>query len=106
MPFAFATAALMRVRILPNGDFTGTWHGKIGPMLSVTDVAGNLKVNPDGTAEATLTWAMAPGVTNHSKAVFFDEGKHGYLIPLVNDLPGGAVKSRSLRLLSDHADWA
>jgi len=87
-PLAFGQAALMRVHISASGDFTGTWHGKIGPVLAISDVSGHFTVNPDGTLEASLNVAAAPGVTSIARGVLFDEGKRGYLIPLTNLVEG------------------
>jgi len=88
-PLAFGAAALMRVQISANGDFTGTWHGKIGPVVAVSDVSGHFTVNPDGTIEGALNVAAVPGVTNVARGVLFDQGKRGYLIPLLNLVDGG-----------------
>jgi hypothetical protein len=87
-PMAFRQAALMRFHVSDNGDFTGTWHGKIGPAVAVSDVSGHFTINPDGTFDASLNVAAAPGVTSIAKGVLFDEGKSGYLIPLTNLVEG------------------
>lgn len=83
-PNIFSGAALIRIQVAKNGDFTGMWYGKQGPIPGESPVTGNLTVYDDCTAEGPLAVEAMPGITNIAKAVFFDQGKNGYLLPLVN----------------------
>jgi hypothetical protein len=82
----FAVAFLMPVNISSDGNFTGTFTGKAGPApLIETPVNGTVKVNADCTAEVALN---SQGSQSVARAVFLNEGKEAYLVPLVNN-PGG-----------------
>ena len=82
----FAVAFLMPVNISSDGKFTGTFTGKAGPApLIETPVNGTVKVNADCTAEVALNFQGSQSV---ARAVFLNEGKEAYLVPLVNN-PGG-----------------
>jgi hypothetical protein len=82
-PSVFADTSLMRIQISHNGEFTGIAYVKTGPAYAEIPVAGTFTARPDGTAESTLTSPALPGMTAVARAVFFDEGEAGYLLPLV-----------------------
>ncbi len=91
-PSIFASVGFSRIHISLSGDFAGSAHSKIGPVATPPagfDVSGHFTVNPDGTIEGALNVAEVPGVTNLARGVLFDEGKRGFLIPLLNEVEGG-----------------
>jgi hypothetical protein len=81
----FAGASLIRMNISRDGSSTGTFMAKFGPaIVPATQVSGAFKVNADCTAEGTLDFGVGQ---NAARGVFFNEGKEGYWLPLVNN-PG------------------
>lgn len=81
----FAGASLIELNLAGDGKSTGTFTGKFGPQIVPPfPVSGVFKVNADCTAEGTLDFGIGQNI---AKGVFFNEGKEGYWLPLVND-PG------------------
>lgn len=81
----FAGASLIELNLAGDGKSTGTFTGKFGPQIVPPfPVSGVFKVNADCTAEGTLDFGIGQNI---AKGVFFNEGKEGYWLPLVNN-PG------------------
>ncbi len=76
----------IRMNIAAGGDYTASVYGKVGPDNTPFDAFGNIKVHDDCTAEGTLATAFLPTIS-HAKGVFFNEGKQGFWLPLVMELP-------------------
>jgi len=94
-PNIFAGAFLIRMLVSPGGEYTGTMIGKVGPINTEPGlpVSGNLTVHDDCTAEGTLASPAQPSI-NLAKGVFFDEGRQGYWLPLVNKFPDDSTSSQ------------
>ena len=90
-PNIFGGAIHIRTLIAPGGDYTATVYGKVGPSNSEFPASGHLTVHDDCTAEGTLETPFLPTVS-HARGVFFDEGRRGYWLPLVNVLPDGSTR--------------
>ena len=81
----FAGASLIVLNIGGTGTSTGTFMGKFGTeIVPPVPVSSVFKLNADCTAEGTLDFGIGQNV---AKGVFFNEGKEGYWLPLVNN-PG------------------
>ncbi|MGE5357379.1 MAG: hypothetical protein ACM3NQ_00060 [Bacteroidales bacterium] len=88
-PNIFAGAIQIRIRIAQGGDYTGTIFGKVATDNTSFPVSGQITVNDDGTAQGTLTTVAMPTVS-HAVGVFFNGGRNGYWLPLINTLPDGS----------------
>ena len=83
-----AGTSLIRMNIARDGSATGLFMGKFGPqVVPPFPVTGMFKLNPDCTAEGTMDYGIGQSV---ARGVFFNEGREGYWLPLVNN--PGAVK--------------
>ena len=89
-PNIFGGAIHIRMKIAPGGDYTATVYGKVGPSSTPFPAFGYVRVNDDCTAEGTLETPALPTVS-HARGVFFNEGRQGYWLPLVNALPDGST---------------
>jgi hypothetical protein len=84
-PSIFGGAIHIRMKIAPGGDYTASVYGKVGPDSTPFDAFGHVTVNNDCTAEGTLA-SFLPTIS-HARGVFFNEGKQGFWLPLVGELP-------------------
>jgi len=89
-PNIFGGAVHIRMKISPGGDYTAVVYGKVAADNTEFPAFGHITVNDDCTAEGTLATPFLP-VVSMAKGVFFDEGRQGYWIPLVNTLPDGST---------------
>ena len=90
-PNIFGGAVHIRMLISPDGDYTATVYGKVATDNSEFPAFGHITIHDDCTAEGTLATAFLPTVSQ-ARGVFFDEGKKGYWMPLINELPDGSTR--------------
>jgi len=85
-PNIFGGAIHIRMLIEPGGDWAGNVYGKVADSNAEFPAYGHIAWNEDCTAEGTLETPFMPGVVSQAKGVFFDEGKRGYWMPLLNTM--------------------
>jgi hypothetical protein len=90
-PNIFGGAIHIRMLISPGGDYTATVYGKVATDYSEFPAFGHITVHDDCTAEGTLATPFLPTVSQ-ARGVFFDEGRQGYWLPLVNTFPDGSKR--------------